>query len=180
MAKLEFELKDSNGIDVNIGDEIIVTIPEVEIRQGGDGDYEYYRPQITARAKIYLPPSNGLMIKILEVIDVLDIDNDVKNKDCYNDSYTVGKALKFPRTTWHWSLHKESPAKREYALKLTEGELSALKWTFKYRLDMIREEEDDFLGDRESDDYKKFEKIRLALCSIDDKLDDMGIDRFSI
>ena len=42
MATLEFELKDSNGVDVEIGDIVEVDIPEIEINDRW-GDTEYYR-----------------------------------------------------------------------------------------------------------------------------------------
>ena len=65
MAKIEFELKDSEGNDVDIGDEIEVTLPEIELWQNYPGDeIEYYRPRVHARAKILCPPSQGLQIKL--------------------------------------------------------------------------------------------------------------------
>jgi len=68
MAILQFEMKDKHGNDLDIGDEIILKFESVDIYDE-HSDYEYYRGAATVRAKIFLPPSSGLQVKILEVIE---------------------------------------------------------------------------------------------------------------
>jgi len=104
MAKIEFELRDCDGVDTQIGDEIEVTLPEIELRENYPGDeIEYYRPRITARAKVLCPPSQGLQIKILEVLDVFWVEDDLKEDFSFTVP-SVGYKTGFRRTVWHWRI----------------------------------------------------------------------------
>ncbi|MCP4707195.1 MAG: hypothetical protein GY869_01105 [Planctomycetes bacterium] len=105
MATLEFELKDANGIDTEIGDTIEVTFPELSInnRDGAyidnaiELDYEdlepYHRPQFIVMAKVLCPPSRGLMLRILSIVDDGGEPENI---------YKPGQLLQFRRTTLHW------------------------------------------------------------------------------
>ncbi len=104
MAILTFDLTDSNGVPAKIGDEINVIYPEIDITNGEDW---YYRPQVTARARILMPPSKGLRLRILEILHVLNYDDD---DDEYYDSLDVGQLTGFRRTVWHWEkVDNETP-----------------------------------------------------------------------
>ena len=113
MARVDFELKDSRGVNANIHDIIIVTIPYIELVNRW-GDIYYYRPQIKAEAKIYMPPSKGLQIKIIKILDTFsnyeeeDID---KTKDgeiaIFDHGPEIGKRISFRYKTWKWELKQE-------------------------------------------------------------------------
>jgi hypothetical protein len=49
MAKIEFELRDCNGIDTNIGDIINIMLPAIERRDRYE-DMSFYRPKIELTA----------------------------------------------------------------------------------------------------------------------------------
>ena len=101
MATLEFELKDSNGVDTDIGDIIEVVYPEVEIFDAHQDEISFYRPETTAVAKVYCPPSKGLRLKILEIKKEVWIDDCLKS-DFQHNVYRVGQITDFSRTVWQW------------------------------------------------------------------------------
>jgi len=97
MATISFEMKDSNGVNTEIGDEIKVRIPEVEYPLYPDDNEMYFRPAYVAKAKILLPPSKGLQIRIIEILDVSSVDDD-------DDAFIgqPGDVFPFRRTVWKW------------------------------------------------------------------------------
>lgn len=106
MANINFELKDANGVDTEIGDTIKIIFPENEIWNSHDDELEYYCPYQIVKAKVLLPPSKGLQIRIIEI---LYIDNE--NSDDYNNYmdnntyyriYLPGGVHSFHRTVLEW------------------------------------------------------------------------------
>lgn len=94
MARIEFELKDSNGIDTDIGDIVIVHFPELSFSGAAYGISDYYRPEFTASAKILMPPSKGLTLRIIEIIDSYE--------DYADEYFKPGQRVAFKRTAWKW------------------------------------------------------------------------------
>lgn len=102
MAKIEFELKDWHGVDTEIGDEIEVTYPEIEIfNSHQEDDIEFYRPAILATAKVLCPPSKGLKLRITAIKEV-DWDSDDLKTEFANNVFISGTITDFRRTVWYW------------------------------------------------------------------------------
>jgi len=100
MATISFELKDSNGTDVEIGDMIIAHIPEVELSDYSGEDLYYYRPGMEILGKVMLPPSKGLKLK---VVKILNIHSNYELTDAVKQSIpTVKTLIDFRRTVWDW------------------------------------------------------------------------------
>jgi len=104
MASMNFELKDADGIDTEIGDEITVTLPELYFENGGN--YEYFRPEMLVRARVLCPPSSGLRLKILEVLKIWDDPEEDEIENLIREH--VGKNMTFPRTKLVW---RKTPAR---------------------------------------------------------------------
>jgi len=91
VEKLECELIDINGNIVQIGDEIIVKLPELYF----ESEYSepYYRSAKELRVKLLLYLSQGLRLRVIEIIDPGEEDD-----SCFQK----GTVLCFRRTVWEW------------------------------------------------------------------------------
>ncbi len=100
MASIRFDLKDTNGVAAEIGDIIEVVIPEVLVWSKFLDYIEYYRPATKVRAKIYLPPSVGLRLKVLEIIE--EYPEQEKGEGDTFGTVRVGQYSRFAYTIWDW------------------------------------------------------------------------------
>lgn len=95
MARIEIDLNDSNGIPVEIGDTVKVTLPEIEITNRTD---KVYIPERIVKATVYFRASRGLLLKINEIVSVDGMDKWTEEEI---DTW-VGQIIPFKRTIWEW------------------------------------------------------------------------------
>jgi len=104
MATFEFELNDSNGVPVEIGDIIEVDFPEVDIHYGPDWDDDYYRPPFTALCRLKMWRSKGLMLKIKRIVsvDFVSVDDPKFDERMLKGLPKPGDMREFRFTTLKW------------------------------------------------------------------------------
>ena len=88
-------LKDKEGFDVDFGDLVIVTIPEIDIPPRGDPNDDhnfdgFYAAERIIQGTLLYRLSKGLFLKITGII------KDPENR------HAVGQVIKFKVKKWHW------------------------------------------------------------------------------
>lgn len=100
MATITFDLTDSDGQPVEIGDTIRIVYPEVERRSYRGDDIAFYLPRVVALATIGFRPSRGLYLKVIAVESVEYCDDESAEE--FPTGIVPGKLTAFRRTVWKW------------------------------------------------------------------------------
>jgi hypothetical protein len=90
------ELTSQNGNKVSLGDAIVVELPEVSRCMYHDDEGLYYSAK-RLKAVLMLQLSRGLLLKVVEVLEIDDEDDDSDIKP--------GKVIPFRRCAWKWDAY---------------------------------------------------------------------------
>ena len=86
---IEFELKDKNGIDVELGSVIQYALPEINTCLRDNSDADFYLPGGTITASVGWRGSRGLVLRVIDSGDT---------------NLRPGQVIPFRRTVHQWSV----------------------------------------------------------------------------
>ena len=86
---IEFELKDRNGVDVELGSIILYELPEINTYVNDYSDAHFYLPGGTITASVGWRGSRGLVLRVIDSGDT---------------NLRPGQVIPFRRTVHQWSV----------------------------------------------------------------------------